>query len=131
MSSKKIKHKEGIKELNKKLKEAFSGIQDDVKSGKFCPIRSLRGLIHCSFDEHQTFLNVSALKEGQLTPAVYFRLDALTEPTIRLILEELQFFKDQILDAETAKTLMEVNASKEKGTTTIEEDNGSNTASLY
>jgi hypothetical protein len=113
MSSKKIKHKENIKTLNKKIKEAFQAIDNDVQSGKISFVRSIRGLIHCNFDEHQEFINVSALKDGKPTPSIYFRLDALSENTLNLVFEELKNSKDQIIEQDEVVKLIETNTSND------------------
>lgn len=113
MSSKKIKHKESIKGLNRKIKEAFQAIDDDVKSGKISFVRSIQGLIHCNFDEHQEFINVSALKDGKPTPAIYFRLDALSKNTLNLVFEELKASREQIIEPEEAQRLIENNTSND------------------
>lgn len=76
MSNLKIKDKkrEQTKALNKKIKESFSQLKDVMDSGKLSVIRSLNGVIFCSYDTHPDVMFVAAqakneeIVDGQTVP---------------------------------------------------------------
>ena len=86
MSKMRIKDKknEAVKNLNKKLKESFATIKDNINNGKLCVVRSLNGIIHCMFDTHPEVMFVAALKDEESSEAhvsveSYVNMGALPE----------------------------------------------------
>lgn len=107
MSRVKIKNHDAIKAVNKKIKEAFSELKHSVASGKINPIKSLTGLIHCSYDEHVPFVFISALNPEGSNSAIgiepYVRVSALSASLQEQFINEIKenFGKDVISEAKS------------------------------
>jgi len=100
VSNIKIKRKQTTKQLNRRLKAAFNELQDDKDSGRFAPVRSLKGIIHCGYEEHPMLVTISASETGELAPETYLRMSSLSEATLEMVAEELSLNKHMILEPE-------------------------------